>query len=416
MEALNQNFLFHASLGSKELFHSNMLAWFLKQTNPEGRCEAFELFLKCVAHVNCPSLSQGDVFITREENHIDLILKWRSGNELKYVFVENKFKSIPTANQLTQYSTVLNRYSRGKTTITVDGKSVSLNRSKSNVFLLLTPFPSPVSVDLWVSVSYIYHILPFLKGLQSFTFKDQERTQIHIAISTYTELIERLLDILNNFHLGSASLGRFLSRPYDFYNHSVITNLRQLRLHDLVLKLAHQQMAILISDGLQIQKEGCLVQAESDLWTDRGKVWVNSGFTMSTGITEVKINSGDNYLYVLQLQGTTLRYALEVKEKKWQKDLIIWARDILLQKQPIWFCDPQTGEILEGHGKKKTGSLLVPEIKNRNGKDLVFNSYGSGFIYLKKDISSFASQPISSILNLIVLETKRIIQMLDHCK
>ena len=49
---LKNNFLFQASLGSKELFHSNMLAWLLEKKNKEGDNGEFMVlkhFIKTVA-------------------------------------------------------------------------------------------------------------------------------------------------------------------------------------------------------------------------------------------------------------------------------------------------------------------------------------------------------------------------------
>jgi hypothetical protein len=54
---LGDNYLFQASLGSKELFHSNMVAWLLEQPNNEGKLEALQLFGKHVLeHKSFPEI------------------------------------------------------------------------------------------------------------------------------------------------------------------------------------------------------------------------------------------------------------------------------------------------------------------------------------------------------------------------
>ena len=106
-DALNQlksNFLFQASLGSKELFHSNMLAWILEQQNKDGEFKALRHFLKEVAKLAVGIITEdNNPIIAREENKIDLTIKWKEGDNWNLIFIENKMKSIPTPKQLNEY-------------------------------------------------------------------------------------------------------------------------------------------------------------------------------------------------------------------------------------------------------------------------------------------------------------------------
>ena len=133
IENLKNNFLFQASLGSKELFHSNLIAWILEQENENGEYEALKIFLKTInAKVPLNSLKkENEIKISREENNIDLIIKWKENEEWNFVFIENKIKSIPTSTQLEEYNEKVKKYT---------------NQEFNNKFLL-TPLSSLLEKD-----------------------------------------------------------------------------------------------------------------------------------------------------------------------------------------------------------------------------------------------------------------------------
>lgn len=92
VDRLNENPLFHMSLGSRELFHSNLLAYLFK-TYPQ---EALILLNG--------SLREGpakELEIQREENHIDLRVTFPG---FKPIVIENKVKSLPDLDQLDDYA------------------------------------------------------------------------------------------------------------------------------------------------------------------------------------------------------------------------------------------------------------------------------------------------------------------------
>ena len=91
---LRQSPLFNLSLGSKELFHSNFLAW-LFESYPRESGAMLARFLEN---------GNGDVSIKcvkREEEHLDLSIYFNNGQEL---VIENKVKSLPYIAQLQAYS------------------------------------------------------------------------------------------------------------------------------------------------------------------------------------------------------------------------------------------------------------------------------------------------------------------------
>jgi hypothetical protein len=88
-EILKTSLIYAMSLGSKELFHSNVWAWLLEADPVFLRAFTGELF-------DPTQISR----IEREEGHRDITIWLRSG---KAVVIENKLKSIPTKAQLQQY-------------------------------------------------------------------------------------------------------------------------------------------------------------------------------------------------------------------------------------------------------------------------------------------------------------------------
>lgn len=86
--SLKKNPVFVMSLGNKELFHSNFLAWCLGQ-NGEAWDELRKLFF-----------FEPGMKVEREKKNFDLLLS----GENRCVVVENKFKSLPSIRQLEDYS------------------------------------------------------------------------------------------------------------------------------------------------------------------------------------------------------------------------------------------------------------------------------------------------------------------------
>lgn len=99
---LENSLIYQMSLGSKELFHSNVWAWLIEQ---DARfIGVFFLDFDMTAYELCG--------VSRESHHRDLII-WlkKKGEEKKshYLVIENKIKSLQQENQLSQYSEDLDK-------------------------------------------------------------------------------------------------------------------------------------------------------------------------------------------------------------------------------------------------------------------------------------------------------------------
>ena len=94
-EKLKSEPLLHLSLHSKELFHSNVLAWFLEENPSQAR----ELLGQWV-----PSRDTTNHGVRREEFNLDLIIEIPG---LAPVVIENKMFAPPDEAQLEEYSSVI---------------------------------------------------------------------------------------------------------------------------------------------------------------------------------------------------------------------------------------------------------------------------------------------------------------------
>ena len=97
-DKLRQDALHNLSLGGKELFHSDFLAWFA-QSYPEEAAHVFSRYPR----LGDPGRGQDPAaFAEREHEHLDLILRLPG---LQLIVIENKVWSLPDDAQLQAYAT-----------------------------------------------------------------------------------------------------------------------------------------------------------------------------------------------------------------------------------------------------------------------------------------------------------------------
>jgi hypothetical protein len=94
IDSLRASALFHLSLASKDLFHSNFLAWLCEQF-PDLIGPVFGQFARI------PCRSYEGLQVHRERRNIDLTIEFPNEESL---IIENKVKSIASEEQLERYS------------------------------------------------------------------------------------------------------------------------------------------------------------------------------------------------------------------------------------------------------------------------------------------------------------------------
>lgn len=131
-EELNNSLLYQMSLGSRELYHSNVWAWLMKNDSN---------FVK----VFFPNFNDEDYSVTsveRENNHRDIIIRFQkkepSEKKEKYFYViENKIKSLHNKGQLEKYSKDLGDHSLLEGAFTgiennLEEKEITFQKSEGN--------------------------------------------------------------------------------------------------------------------------------------------------------------------------------------------------------------------------------------------------------------------------------------------
>ena len=363
---LKSNFLFQTSLGSKELFHSNMLAFLLEQKSKGGKYEALMLFLSKIDNVSAVTIeNETDFEIKREENKFDLIIRWKQDEFWNSAFIENKFKSIPTSEQLQEYDKKIGSEKPRilLTPLTTSGKIVSDNQKN------------------WFFKTYSNDILPFLRESCDFKFENDD---IKIVIQRYISLIELLMEVLNFFQLHDDE--SFKKRNYDFYIDNSINQLRTIRIHDLVLKLAHSKIEELLRGALE--NKFSIARYET-------------AFTNSTGISTVEIQIKDNFFIGIQIQGNQFRYFTRTNDSQKVKVNEKFAVD-LFNKQ-LWFYDIDTGESLTGKGKDKNKKYKNYGLKDKTGDRSFCEYFNGAFVYFYKELNkSNQTFSVNDVIDLVV--------------
>lgn len=284
---LEKNPLFQMSLGSKELFHSNILAWLM-----ETDIEIAKHIFKNWALISSNELE--NIKIEREKYHIDLLITLTfNDNSKKIIIIENKLKSIPYPEQLDKYSKVVN-------------SKYSEISDKTFILLSLTE-PTFILPEGWIHKSYsdLYNAIDNItigegKNISFFSLND--------ILIAYKDFIKNLDDIYTNIST---------NKNYDFYDlkNNLINKFRDIRIHDLILKTVHQQISYSviyrIKNELKLSNKRYREHLNEIL-----DFSVGTGFTNSSGISDLKIlifrNEKVKYLLGIQLQANQFRFVSEV--------------------------------------------------------------------------------------------------------
>ena len=293
---LKKNPIYAMSLGGKELFHSNMLAWLLMSEDNQSIKQLFgieknEVVLNVFReHQNLDLLI---VYSSKEVDDISIIddpdSELSTNIDLNFIIIENKYKSIPKKQQLEEYSDKLNngKYKVFKTKLT----------NKNTRCYLLAPqivLENALGFDgnkgfgeyreingiTWTAVNY--------KDL-----KDKIISKNHpneYILKDYCDMLSALDIILDKYlrdDIGNNSV---------FPNADNIKLLKQIRFYDIYTKLWYGITQKKIEEAFE------------------NKVAFNRkdfGMTRSIGFFEWKIEYEEKLLVGVQIQGNQFRVFVE---------------------------------------------------------------------------------------------------------
>ena len=219
LEDLHSNPMFRISLGSKELFHSNFLA-FLWDCDKQAK-QAKKAFLNMIndllpegkkINVN-ELLGKEGLTIYREKENLDLCICHTENNkECIDIVIENKVKSIPYIEQLNEYrQTAAKPQYKNSTAVT---------------YILLTlaeVFPNKEAIERdWNIITYDQ----LVEAIKQYYRKNNMEPRLQQYIEDYTDFIDKLsaLQIVDKFN----------DEP--FHNPDIIAAYHKKKLSDLYLK------------------------------------------------------------------------------------------------------------------------------------------------------------------------------------
>lgn len=357
--------LFNLSLSSKELFHSNFLAWLGEHHR------AF--FLAVFRDMGCSfNLSDCDYSIRREYENFDLCMLAPDGH-IAFI-IENKVKSLPRVEQLKEY----------------EEKVVRKQKSLPEDLMLLslaTEFPDKDIVERspW-KVCHYHQLSEALQRHKALLSADPYAVAL---VDDYCQVIECLHQLAQSW-LPTAS-ETFLLAPEekDFCQQLRVGDLQdKIRYSQLFEELNRQLREIYrVLPGADVNSIKC----DSDYIR---KVYTNYGFTHAQGLLEVKIKFSEDYVLLIQLQGDKYCHCVEwITDRPIPNEHEAWRLTCALKDSVSAFL--QTDEL-----PAVFPSVCLDEATStRRRKDSLtrnFNKYGNKFLYQYRKIKEEAT--VSEVL------------------
>lgn len=354
--------LFHLSLTSKELFHSNFLYW-LGVTYRD-------LFKETFSNLGCRTAAWPEGWTVEREYKaaksisLDLCVKGPGKNGKIYLILENKVKSIPNQQQLNRYAAI------GNLADTCDFILLSL----------ATDFPDKDQIDAnsdgkWIVWNYEDLAAALDKALTS--CGGNVRPFHKAILEDYIQMVRGLDGLFGHLTVDDDSRYGYAE---DEELREYINLLKQLRMEDVYEKVRASLLAgrlkqmlkdrfvdrnIAIESGYKIEEIG--KSNEKPLT----KVYVDSGYTNKQGVVDAKVKIDNRYVLTVQIQEKQYRHAIE-----WFNTVQDQWEQTQQEKLPSdWFSSTAHGNQLDGQTKdyckyvdKKSNSIFLYRYR-KIGKD-----------------------------------------------
>jgi len=359
-QSLNASPMFNLMLSSKELFHSNFLAWFLKlaKNSPGTQMEQAVIDWFKSVFGNSPDPDKDHLFnddqfkvsikdVIREKDHIDLQVFFvtddqATGIKKHLLVIENKFKSLPYKEQLDKYRTFIdNKYP---------------DHIRHYAVLGIQCFKN-IEDGWWYPYSYFE-----LTSMKNYPTGNKYFDSI---IADYCQILE------GKNHDGLCALSLIKVDFNDNFNciNPISSQMEKLRLRDVYNKLIFSQLKTLLD--VKLKAKGIKCETHFD-------------FTNNQGLLEAKLDfNNPKYSVGIQIQGGQYRQFIhgdysDSDIDKWLAGKWFFQDDEYLSKD---LSKPQ----------KRAGLF------NRNG-EIFFGSFGN-FRYRYLDIIHNQSKSWSGCLS-----------------
>lgn len=300
LEELYKNPMFRISLGSKELFHSNFLA-FLWDCDKQAFLNVINDLLPKGKKINVTELlEKEELTIYREKENLDLCICHTENNkDCIDIIIENKVKSIPYIEQLDEYrQTAAKPQYKNSTAVT---------------YILLTlaeVFPNKEAIERdWNIITYDQ----LVEAIKQYYRKNNIEPRLQQYVADYTDFIDKLsaLQIVDKFN----------DEP--FHNPAIIEAYHKKKLSDLYLKQRGSYfICMLLKKITEAQKsnrlgkidikQGAKSQASGKNVVDNSKnaiIYLASGMNRGKSTITIHIYPKESQSsYALQIEGNQYRH------------------------------------------------------------------------------------------------------------
>jgi hypothetical protein len=283
LRALGNSPVFHFSLGSKELFHSNFLAWICEQ--PEWSTLTSSFFRRFVpeGYAFDPRFKDS---VLREKEHIDVWLTYRSVRpetdaQEWHVWIENKVKSLPREDQLQKYS----------------------SKKPENATCILLSLSEMKNISAAWEILSFAQLVEFVEGCARAT-RDAYHQRI---LLDYSSLLHALIELEQHADINNGEFFDFCYR-----SSPLLAALDEVRLDDFYLKKKYAGMAGFVWHAAR-QAGFLMAPVRSKIQWDLPErtVFVNSGMTRATGFMDIKFVIRPQLSIGIQIQGEQYRMVVE---------------------------------------------------------------------------------------------------------
>lgn len=318
LKQLKDNPLFQLSLGSKELFHSNFLAYILSDN------EYAKTF------VNQLDGFQGEEILkvtppNREKDNIDLCFRVHCRDYFRDVIIENKVKKVPHIEQLNEYfSKRIQEFKKEEKKLERKRRKKPNENIKRPLFVLLTLISPPNNVTEnigdWKVLTYS-GLAEKLEETEKEYLEEHPENFLSNIRNSYISFIKKLAQLKEN-------LKTIPKEQFKWQEESDI--FKKVRLHDLFQKVKFEGLYDILVNKISNDKElKDSIQFEYQ-WNSLDKNWTDtyymkSDYSNSSGgfidfkhfLYRTKIDSKVVHVALtMQIQSRCIQYGVEVIGKQ----------------------------------------------------------------------------------------------------
>lgn len=425
VEELKNNVAFQLSLSSKELFHSNFLAWLAEDVATR---EVFNELLHTCFGVDW-DFNPKTMMVKREYKNFDLCIcyKLENKNEEKpeneedeeydlkekyipgpIIFVlENKFKSIPYVEQLKKYQDKVREYNENMTKKKVYKEQIKSMRQdliEKPKYILLSLTDMFRGDNMWTLVTYPKYIAHLSDSIKKF---GKLPVTYQGFIKSYCEFIDRFSSYINK------CLEEEICRKdtiVDGANWDSLTKhhheFNAIRCYDIWQKLIMQHCAYILIQKLKGKKNIIMVHSDKEIEEfvkKQGRkeaYFCIVNFFHGEALLELKYYISDKGIITIQQQGNKpLRIgilALKGKKitnnikneniKKWKEHVVNHIDSCGLKEYPIFKNEIDKSEnSFNSFGSFYYFNLSSKELSIQETLDLMIKEMDNIVDYIKKN-------------------------------